>query len=493
MGCCAAKPDGARLIYDDGAAGIALEELRVVATPTPAALAEEHVLGLTIEALKWQLAELQLGDSDGRALQSLCPSPCARLSTQGAPGVGRANVFVVWAYATPLASLVAALEQYRDATGVDCFWIEGFSTAPPNGVEAVVTRIKHTVLVLQPWECADEGPLTLHRLDCLKELAYTALSGAHFGVAIEPALLQAFATAEAGGDLDADDLAAALCSVDPMKAAAPSAEEASLAREEIERALGAGIALVSPKQQWPRVGGGQVGTPPTQSVTWTVNRMVAGLLREAIADAATFDDAAAPGARGGGDGGGGADGAALLGRIASLLDAEHKRSQMAALEARVSARASRASRASLRRSSRKPSVQAGSATAAATAAAPEPSDEDYLRGALDAQMWYDEPRQLLLQEVILLRTQLGERHPDTLTAIFNLAAHLSDASIPGASHAAALPLLRAELAAQAELHGRGADETIDSAQMLAATMAAAGDPDGGAALLHAYSSERAYR
>ena len=59
--------------------------------------------------------------------------------------------------------------------------------------------------------------------------------------------------------------------------------------------------------------------------------------------------------------------------------------------------------------------------------------------------------------------------------------------------ARALPLLRAELAAQAELHGRGADETIDSAQMLAATMAAAGDPDGGAALLHAYSSERAYR
>ena len=117
----------------------------------------------------------------------------------------------------------------------------------------------------------------------------------------------------------------------------------------------------------------------------------------------------------------------------------------------------------------------------------------HLRAALDAQMWYDEPRQLLLQEVILLRTQLGERHPDTLTAIFNLAAHLSDASIPGASHAAALPLLRAELAAQAELHGRGADETIDSAQLLASTMAAAGDPDGGAALLHAYSSERAYR
>ena len=71
MGCCTSSPDGARLIYDDGAAGIALEELRVVATPTPAALADEHVLGLTIEALKWQLAELQLGDSDGRVLQSL--------------------------------------------------------------------------------------------------------------------------------------------------------------------------------------------------------------------------------------------------------------------------------------------------------------------------------------------------------------------------------------------------------------------------------------
>ena len=51
-------------------------------------------------------------------------------------------------------------------------------------------------------------------------------------------------------------------------------------------------------------------------------------------------------------------------------------------------------------------------------APPEPSD-DYCRGALDAQMWHDEPRQLLLQEVILLRTQLGERHPDTLPSINN--------------------------------------------------------------------------
>ena len=59
MGCCAAKPDGARLIYDDGAAGIALEELRVVATPTPAALAGEYVLGLTIETVSRQLTRLR--------------------------------------------------------------------------------------------------------------------------------------------------------------------------------------------------------------------------------------------------------------------------------------------------------------------------------------------------------------------------------------------------------------------------------------------------
>ena len=60
MGCCTSRPDGARLVSDDGARAISLEQLRVVATPTPAALADEHVLGLTIEALKWQLAELQL-------------------------------------------------------------------------------------------------------------------------------------------------------------------------------------------------------------------------------------------------------------------------------------------------------------------------------------------------------------------------------------------------------------------------------------------------
>ena len=147
-------------------------------------------------------------------------SVCERLQRQGSPEAGPADVFVSWFLATPIATLIDALEVFLQQHSLPAhtyFWVCDFSIHQTDVKSDLrwlgdcVGSVGHTVLLLEPWH----APQPLQRAYCVKEVYHTQKSGARFDVVMSSAQQEAFEWALVN---DFDSITRAVSEVDVQKA-----------------------------------------------------------------------------------------------------------------------------------------------------------------------------------------------------------------------------------------------------------------------------------